>query len=258
MSGPYTFIGATTRIEPLFDCLAFAGEAPFVWEAIAAGGGGWSSRSGSPCASRARHGLARGRNRAQLHSGADASCTTRGLSTGCWCFLLGVTLLAGCGGQRRRRQLRRDERGPTGRNAAWRDVDFRIGGDIAAGEEYQFADVRGLALLPDDRFVVSDYMAQRVGLYASGGRFYHRDRRGWGRPWRVRPALDGRRGSGRFGVDLQSFAWSRRLSGLHTGAAGASYLGFLSPDRRLEEQRRCLSSRKPLFAADGLIGPHGL
>lgn len=35
LSGPYTFTGATTRMEPLYDCLAFAGEAPFVWEAIA-------------------------------------------------------------------------------------------------------------------------------------------------------------------------------------------------------------------------------
>lgn len=36
LTGPYTFTGATTRMEPLYDCLAFAGEAPFVWEAIAA------------------------------------------------------------------------------------------------------------------------------------------------------------------------------------------------------------------------------
>lgn len=36
LSGPGTFIGPTARMEPLYDCLAFAGEAPAEWEAIAA------------------------------------------------------------------------------------------------------------------------------------------------------------------------------------------------------------------------------
>lgn len=207
-------------------------------------------------------GLARGGNRAQLHSGADASCTDAGIIGGRlqrpvgrlpWCFLLGVTFLAGCGD---REGAGNSEETSTAARPERRVavVDFRIGGDIAAGEEYQFADVRGLALLPDDRFVVSDYMAQRVGLYAAGGRFIT-EIGGVGegpgefdRPWTV-------------AVDPAGSVWVFVYSPGRVGfltytpeSAGASYLGFLSPDRRPEEQRRCLSSRKPLFAADGLIG----
>lgn len=169
------------------------------------------------------------------------------------CSLPGVTLLAGCGD--RAGVDNSDETSAADqqeRRVA--DVDFRIGGDIAAGEEYQFADVRGLALLPDHRFVVSDYMAQRVGLYASDGRFIT-EIGGVGegpgefdRPWTV--AVDPR-GS------VWVFVYSPGRVGFLTytpESAGASYLGFLSPDRRPEERRRCLSSRKPLFAADGLIG----
>lgn len=169
-----------------------------------------------------------------------------------WCFLLGVTLLAGCGD-------REGADDPEGTSAADRperrvaDVDFRIGGDIAAGEEYQFADVRGLALLPDERFVVSDYMAQRVGLYASDGRFVT-EIGGVGegpgefdRPWTVAVDPAG---------SVWVFSYSRGPYAFLTYTlepSGASYLGSLSPHRRPDEQVRCLRG-KPLFAADRLIG----
>ena len=169
------------------------------------------------------------------------------------CSLPVVVLLAGCrDGEDAGNSEETDAADQAERRVA--EVDFRIGGDVAAGEEYQFADVRGLALLPDHRFVVSDYVAQRVGLYASDGRFIAEiGRVGDGpgefdRPWTVAVDPAG---------SLWLFNHSRGPDAFLTYSlepAGASYRGSLSPYRYAEGRSRCLSSRKPLFAADGLIG----
>lgn len=125
-------------------------------------------------------------------------------------------------------------------------VDFRIGG-LVEDEDYQFADVRGLVLLPDHRIVVADRIVRRVTMYSHEGQFVSNI---------SRPG----EGPGEFdlvsvmAVDPREALWLFTSNGpqgkyvvFSLQGDGASYVKSVAVDQYTE-------SRRPAFGSDGLVG----
>ena len=128
-------------------------------------------------------------------------------------------------------------------------VDFRIGGNIEDPEEYQFGEIRGVALLPDYRFVVADYKAPRVALYAADGQFISEIGGVGEGPGEFRQP-------GVVAVDPGGLLWVYNVRGqggyfvFSLDASNPAYVRAVTLERYLEP-------RKPVFGSDGLVGLRG-